>query len=103
MEKRTKYLLLLLMLFPGICAFAQKPKSQWGLSAFSEKRYYLGFAFSLNQTFYSLQLRDPQPNDSIYNIDMEGQAGFSLGLAGVLHLHKNVHLRLMPAMEFQTS
>jgi hypothetical protein len=106
---KTKYLLLVLMLFFGKNIFAQAPA--WGGGA-DQAEYSFGFSFQYVNSYFKIDKKpdwrkpyfDPgvghNITDSVNSISSPSSPGFAVGFVARYNLTDNIELRTTPSLVF---
>ena len=106
---KTRYLILILMLFYGTSLFAQAPA--WGGGA-DQADYSFGFSFQYVNTYYKIDKKpdwrkpfyDPgvghNITDSLNSISSPGSPGFAVGFIARYNLTDNLEVRATPSLVF---
>ena len=69
---------------------------------FDRKKFHFGFALGVNTADFNYAINlDSTNTDSIYNISINKQPGFNLGIVSSWNINENIHFRFVPSLSFQ--
>ena len=101
MQRKTKYLLIIIFLFTSTKSFSQKYKKSQNLARYDYQIIHFGFTLGINELNYNLNKNaNTLTNDTLKNLDAKSQKGFNLGIVSNLRLGKYTDLRFVPALIF---
>ncbi len=101
MQKKTKYLLILLFLFIVNETFSQRYKKSQNLARYDNQKIHFGFTLGINELNFSLKKSSNTiNNDTLKTIHTKSQKGFNLGIVSNLRLGKYTDLRFVPSLVF---
>ena len=104
MKKIIRILLVLVVSFVSLQAFAQKKQKKEqikNLAKFDLQYYHFGFVLSLNTANLIVDFKDDFTSDTtILAVNNISQPGFNLGMLASLDFSGNWHLRFVPTLSF---
>lgn len=69
---------------------------------FDRKKFHFGFALGVNSADFNYAINlDSTNTDSIFNIGINSQPGFNIGIVSSWNINENVHIRFIPSLSFQ--
>jgi len=101
MQKKTKYLLIIIFLLIGFNSFSQKHKISQNLPRYDYQKIHFGFTLGINELDFNIKKNTNFiTNDTLKKINTKSQKGFNLGIVTNIRLSKYTDLRFVPALIF---
>jgi hypothetical protein len=97
--KKQLYILLIFSLFFKLSALSQEGSRY---VQFDRKKFHFGFALGVNTADFNYAINlDSTNTDSIFNISVNSQPGFNLGIVSSWNINEYFHVRFIPSLSFQ--
>jgi len=97
--KKQLFILLIFSLLFKLSAISQVGSKY---VQFDRKKFHFGFALGVNTADFNYAINlDSTNTDSIFNISVNSQPGFNLGIVSSWNINENIHIRFIPSLSFQ--